>query len=188
MKSLLPFIVILVLSSGVYSQSGRRAREPRAATPSPDQQALEPPPKPKQDEGISAPTESATVTAERNQDYRCMDDGSLARILESGSVEQTPKQVDSQAVITSKPAPSYTKEARRNGIQGFVVLKLLFTADGKISRVRVIKGLRDGLTVNAIRAACKIKFKPAMKGGQPVARWVTAEYLFRLVESSIFTP
>jgi len=93
-----------------------------------------------------------------------------------------------RASITAKPKPSYTKEARRNGIQGFVVLKVLLAARGKISRVRVVKGLPAGLTENAIRAACKMQFKPAMKNGQTVSQWLTAEYVFRLADSSIFTP
>jgi TonB family protein len=96
--------------------------------------------------------------------------------------------VDEQAIIISKPPPSYTKEARRNSVQGFVRLKVLLAADAKISRVRVLKGLPAGLTESAIKAACKIKFKPAIKDGQPVARWVTAEYVFRVSDSSIFFP
>ena len=181
MKIILSVIAILVLSPFVYSQSGRRAKETRVPGPPPDQQANVSQSKPQQDE-------VPPVTAEKNQDYRCMDDGSLARILETDAAEQTVKKVDAQAMITSRPAPSYTKEARRNSIQGFVILKLLLTANSKMSRVKVLKGLPAGLTENAIRAACKIKFKPAIKDGQPVARWVTAEYLFRLAESSIFTP
>jgi hypothetical protein len=33
-----------------------------------------------------------------------------------------------------------------------------------------------------------MEFKPATKAGQPVAQWVTAEYVFRLADSSVFTP
>ena len=46
-----------------------------------------------------------------------------------------------------------------------MVLKVLLLADGKLDRVRVVRRLPYGLTENAIRAACEIKFKPAMKGG-----------------------
>lgn len=105
-----------------------------------------------------------------------------------GEVVLSAKEVDSRAVITAKPKPSYTREARREGIQGFVTLRVLLSARGKIARVRVTKGLRAGLTENAIRAACRMEFKPAIKGGQPVAQWLTAEYVFRLADSSIFAP
>ena len=139
----------------------------------------------------SAPEPPPQVTAEKNQDYRCTYDGSLARIIEADDNEEavvSAKEADVRATISAKPKPSYTKEARRNGIQGFVTLKVLLSARGKISRVRVVKGLPAGLTENAIRAACKMEFKPAMKSGQAVSVWLTAEYVFRLADSSIFTP
>jgi protein TonB len=139
----------------------------------------------------ASPDEPPAVTAEKNQDYRCSEDGSLARILDSddiGEVVVSGKAADTRATITAKPKPSYTKEARRNGVQGFVTLRVLLSARGKIARVRVVKGLPMGLTENAIRAACRMEFKPALKDGQPVAQWLIAEYVFRLADSSIFAP
>jgi protein TonB len=178
-------VAIFVFSSFAYSQSGRRAKETIAPVPPPAQEVNEPKPKP------TSQKEPPPVTAEKNQDYRCTEDGSLGRILETDPIDElvvSPKAVDVRAVITAKPKPSYTKEARRNGVQGFVTLKVLLSARGKIARVRVVKGLPAGLTENAIRAACKMEFKPAIKDGQPVAQWLTAEYVFRLADSSIFTP
>ena len=98
------------------------------------------------------------------------------------------KEVDVKAEITTRPDPAYTREARRVGVQGLVVLKVLLLGDGKLDRVKVVRRLPYGLTENAIRAACEIKFKPAIKAGQPVAQWVTLEYAFRLANSSIFGP
>ena len=186
MKYVVVLVAILVLSSSAYSQSGRRAREIKVPVPVPEQEAKEETkPKP------ASPDEPPPVTAEKNQDYRCSEDGSLARIIDTGGIDElvlTAKEVDAQAVITAKPKPSYTKEARRNYVQGFVTLKVLLSGRGKITRIRVVKGLPAGLTENAIRAACKMQFKPAMKNGQPVGQWVTAEYVFRLADSSIFSP
>lgn len=93
-----------------------------------------------------------------------------------------------KAEITARPEPGYTREARRVGVQGIVALKILLLGDGKIDRIRVVRRLPYGLTENAIRAACEIKFKPALKGGQPVSQWVMVEYGFRLANSSIFGP
>lgn len=175
---------VLAVSSFTYSQSGRRARQVPAAPPAPSPETNESTPK-------TAPTnEPPLVTAEKNQEYRCTEDGSLARIIEPDDTEVivSTKDTDVRATITDKPKPSYTKEARRDGVQGFVTLKVLLSARGKIARVRVMKGLPAGLTANAIRAACKIEFKPAMKDGQAVSQWLTAEYVFRLADSSIFAP
>jgi TonB family protein len=181
---LLVLLTVLVICAGAYSQSGRRAKE-ATAPPQPSPEAKETKP------GPPATGDPLLVTAEKYQDYRCTDDGSLARIIDPEDLSEavvSPKQADVRAAITAKPKPSYTKEARRNGIQGFVVLRVLLSARGKISRVRVVKGLPSGLTENAIRAACKMEFRPAMKSGQAVSEWLIAEYVFRLAESSIFTP
>jgi TonB family protein len=129
------------------------------------------------------------VTAEKDQDYRCTDDGTLAHLLDQDDVVGfLPKEVDVKAEIKARPDPSYTREARRVGVQGVVVLKALLKPDGKIDRVRVVQDLPFGLTENAIRAACEIKFKPAVKAGKEVPQWVTLQYVFRLANSSIFGP
>ncbi len=177
-------LAICVFSFSVYSQSGRKARELKMPVPLPDQPVNDAKSKPASDDSLP-------VTAEKNQDYRCSEDGSLLRILEPddiGEAVASPKDIDVRAEITSKPKPSYTKEARRNGIQGFVILRVLLSARAKIARVRVLKGLPAGLTENALRAACKMEFKPARKDGEAVTQWVTAEYVFRLADSTIFTP
>ena len=129
------------------------------------------------------------MTAEKDEDYRCSDDGSLAHLLdEPQGVTYTSKEVDTRAQITEKPEPRYTREATRVGVQGIVVLKVLLLPDGKLDRIRVVRRLPYGLTENAIHAACEIKFKPAIKNGEPVAQWVALEYGFRLAKSSIFGP
>ena len=180
-KFVFPLVAILALSALTYSQSGRRVVKPPPIVP----EVKEPAPKP------ATVAEPPPVTAEKNQDYRCTDDGTLARIIDADDKEEivvSAKESDVGAAISAKPKPSYTREARRNGVQGFVTLKVLLSARGKVARVRVVKGLPAGLTENAIRAACRIEFKPAMKNRQAVSQWVTVEYVFRLADSSIFTP
>ncbi len=174
-------ILILIFGMNAFAQSGRRAKTFPAPTPSPTPEAK------------ASPTPSlpprSQVTAERDEDYRCTEDGTLAHLLdrdEAGGF--SPKEVDVKAQVTAKPDPTYTREARRVGVQGVVVLKVLLLANGKLDRVRVVRRLPFGLTENAIRAACEIKFKPAMKAGKEVSQWVTLEYAFRLANSSIFGP
>jgi TonB family protein len=174
-------ILIILVGASAFAQSGRRTVPPPApiSTPTPE---AKPSPTP------SLPSRSQ-VTAEKDEDYRCTDDGTLAHLLDKDQVAGfSPKEVDVKAQITAKPEPGYTREARRVGVQGLVVLKVLLLGDGKLDRVRVVRRLPYGLTENAIRAACEIKFKPAMKAGQPVSQWVTLEYAFRLANSSIFGP
>ncbi|MEP6718889.1 MAG: energy transducer TonB [bacterium] len=183
MKFVILVTAILTFSSPTYSQSGRRAKTITSPAPA---ATAEPKPTPKADEQEAPP-----VTAEKNQDYRCAEDNGLERILAGAELNErivSSKDADETVQITKKPPPEYTREARRNGIQGFVVLKVLLAGDGKVSRIRIIKGLPAGLTENAIRAACRIQFKPGMKDGQPASLWMTVEYVFRLADSSIFRP
>jgi TonB family protein len=178
MPSTLALILILIFATSAFAQSGRRKGPVAAPTPTPTPEATP-----------SPPPSQALVTAEKDQDYRCTDDGTLAHLLDKPTVTAfTTKEVDVKAELTARPEPKYTRDARRIGVQGLVVLKVLLLPDGKIDRVRVARPLPYGLTENAIFAACEIKFKPAMKAGQPVAQWATLEYGFRLAESSIFGP
>ena len=169
---------VLILAAAVHAQSGRRGTT--IVVPVPPPEVFEP--------KAPVPAGSAPVTAQKNEDYRCTDDGSLAVIPPAEAEEKVEtEKPDTPAQILSKPTPSYTKEARRLGVQGQVILKVLLSSEAKISRIRVHRGLPAGLTENAIYAACKIRFKPALKNGVAVSRWVTVEYVFRVSQPSIFS-
>jgi len=181
-KLLKIIIVMLAVVLTVAAQSGRRKAPVASPTPSPEPQPAATP----KDLTPRAPQ----VTAEKNQDYRCTDDGTLAHLMDDpASVKGFQiKEVDTKAEILERPAAKYTEEARRIGVQGIVVLKVLVGANGEIDRIRVVRRLPYGLTESAIRAACEIKFKSAMKAGQTVPQWANVEYGFSLAKSSIFGP
>ena len=88
--------------------------------------------------------------------------------------------VDTKPVRVRLPNPGYTEAARQNRTQGSVILRVLVGEDGNVHDVRVVRGLPDGLTDNAINAARRATFKPAMKDGQPVAYWVALEITFNI--------
>jgi TonB family protein len=71
--------------------------------------------------------------------------------------------------ILYKANASYTEDARRNGIEGEVVLDVVFAWDGTINSIRVVRGLPDGLTEKAIEAALKTRFQPAVENGALVS-------------------
>lgn len=81
-------------------------------------------------------------------------------------------QVDERPVLLNRPQPWFTEEARRNKIQGVVRLRILVAASGKVTQVVVTRGLPDGLDLQAVRAAYQMRFKPAMKNGNPVSFWL----------------
>ncbi|MGI8734159.1 MAG: energy transducer TonB [Pyrinomonadaceae bacterium] len=175
MKALASTLILFLACSVGFSQSGRRVSDVKA-TSSPD-------PVP-----VTRLISVVRPTNERHLDYRCTRDGHHRVPETEDEIEQvlSSKMVDTRAVFRAKPRPGYTLEAQRNRKQGFVILKVALSAMGTISRVRVLRGLPFGLTESAIKAACKLQFKPAMKDGQSVSQWVTAEYVFRLPDSRLF--
>ncbi len=88
--------------------------------------------------------------------------------------------VTTRAVITAKPEPGFTEEARRAVITGTVRLRAVLAADGTVKYVLVLKGLSYGLTERCVAAARKIKFVPATLAGSPVSQFVILEYNFNI--------
>ena len=82
--------------------------------------------------------------------------------------------------LVYKPRPDYTEEARRLRIEGEVVLRVMFSASGNLQVLDVIRGLAHGLDENAVRAAEKIRFKPASSDGKPVDSVATVRIVFQL--------
>ncbi len=88
------------------------------------------------------------------------------------------KDVSTEPHILKRPEPAYPLEARNNGTGGKVILKVLLSSSGKVTFVRAVKELPDGLTESAVKAACQIRFEPATKDGRPVAQYGIVEYGF----------
>jgi Gram-negative bacterial TonB protein C-terminal len=83
--------------------------------------------------------------------------------------------------ILRKEKAEYTEEARAKGVEGTVVLSVVFLAHFPIPRVlRVIRGLPYGLSGQAVSAALKMRFHPALKDGVPVNVRGNIEFDFKL--------
>ena len=96
-----------------------------------------------------------------------------------------PKQAEAVAAvqpveILAKPKPQYTDEARKLGLEGEVLVQVVFPAAGPVQVVRVIKGLGHGLDEAAIHAAEQIRFKPAQQDGKPVDYPATVHIVFQI--------
>jgi TonB family protein len=70
--------------------------------------------------------------------------------------------------IIFKPQPVYTEEARSLKLEGEVLLEVMFGANGVLHVNRVVRGLGHGLDEAATAAANKMRFKPALRNGQPM--------------------
>lgn len=82
--------------------------------------------------------------------------------------------------ILDKPKPVYTAEARSQKIEGTVLLDVIFTAGGQVRVLGVVRGLGYGLDENAIDAARRIRFTPALQSGTPVDQHVTLHVVFQI--------
>jgi TonB family protein len=82
--------------------------------------------------------------------------------------------------ITFKPNPVYTEEARSLKLEGEVLLEVSFSANGTLHVNRVVRGLGHGLDEAAIAAANKIRFKPALRAGQPVDSTAVVHVTFQM--------
>ena len=82
--------------------------------------------------------------------------------------------------ILSKPKPIYTEEARRLGVQGEVLVEVMFGANGQAQALRVVRGLGHGLDAAAADAATRIRFQPAQQNGRPVDSTAIVHVVFEL--------
>lgn len=89
-------------------------------------------------------------------------------------------EVTKKALVLTKPEPAYTQAAKEAQIEGTVVLRAVFAADGTVSNILVVSSLPKGLTQRAIQGARKIKFVPAEINGRPVSMFMQLEYNFNL--------
>lgn len=82
--------------------------------------------------------------------------------------------------------PEYTAKAREKKIEGEVVLRALLQRDGKIKKVKVEKGLGEGLNDRAIEAVKRLGFLPAEFNGETVDALTLIVFTFKLEKVSIY--
>ena len=106
---------------------------------------------------------------------------------ESVATAEAPKKkaanngpADTAVTILDKPRPDYTADGRNLRLEGDVVLDVVFLASGQVQVNRIASGLGHGLDESATRAAQQIKFKPALREGQPVDYPARVRIEFRL--------
>ena len=82
--------------------------------------------------------------------------------------------------VLSKPVPQYTSEARELKVQGDVILRVTFTANGRVVVQGIVHSLGHGLDEEARRVAQRISFRPATRNGQAVDMTTNITITFQL--------
>jgi periplasmic protein TonB len=91
-------------------------------------------------------------------------------VYQAADVEEKPKRL---TTVT----PDYPEMARRAGIEGVVMLKLLVNREGQVDSVDTVKG-PDIFRKSSIDAAKRTRFSPARQNNRPVACWVLVPFRF----------
>lgn len=87
-----------------------------------------------------------------------------------------PGGADTQPEVANEFKPPYPEEAKKNEIEGTVVLKVTIDENGQVTDVKVLKGLGYGLDEASAAAMRKFKFKPATQGGESVGTTITYNF------------
>ena len=85
-------------------------------------------------------------------------------------------------VKVNAPVPQYTEEARRQRIQGVVILQAVVNCQGLVENVTVLQSLDPGLDQNSVDAISRWTFRPAMQNGKAVSVFYNLTVNFRLQE------
>jgi TonB family protein len=102
--------------------------------------------------------------------------------LSLGTVYRVEPHVTSSPRKVNAPAPEYSDEARRAGLEGSVILWLVVDAAGAPHDVQVQRPLGLGLDEKAVERIRTWTFEPGKKDGQPVPVKVNIEVSFTLYE------
>jgi TonB family protein len=98
-------------------------------------------------------------------------------------------------VVEEMPAPvndlqldlaqriKYPEEARKNEVEGNVVLQFVVKKDGNVDDVIVLKGLGSGCDEEAVKAVRSIKWHPGKEEGKPVDVRMTIPVAFALSDA-----
>lgn len=92
------------------------------------------------------------------------------------AVEEEPKYDD----VALQRRVQYPDMARRNGIEGIVLVGALIGKNGSIEKIQIIETDNEILNESAIRAVRETTFTPAKQNGQPVRLWVRIPIRYRL--------
>ncbi len=99
-----------------------------------------------------------------------------------GTVYRVEPHVISAPRTVNAPAPEYSDEARRAGLQGSAILWLVVDAAGAPQDVQIQRPLGLGLDEKAVERIRTWTFEPGKKDGQPVPVKINVEVSFRLYD------
>jgi protein TonB len=87
---------------------------------------------------------------------------------------------DKMPQVKNSFSPNYPEQAKRNGIEGTVYIKLFVNKDGKPVKPIVMRSDNEIFNQSALDAAMKFEFTPAIKDDRTLGVWVVVPFKFKL--------
>ena len=121
-----------------------------------------------------------------NRAYRFLSMGSLLLFLViwvsmASAQEYDASDVDTMPKIIRQMPVSYPAEAKRGGLEGHVVVRVLIGTNGKADKMEVVESEPEGVFDEAALKSLKYwQFRPGILGGELVATWVKIPLSFKL--------
>ena len=102
----------------------------------------------------------------------------VAAATDTEDIVYKPSEVDKRVQSIKKPKP---KASSCDASLGVTKFQAVFRKTGQVTDIRmVVESDCRSFNKNALKAVRKIKFKPAMKGGQPVSVLMFVEYVYQV--------
>lgn len=124
--------------------------------------------------GIDVGPKKGEAPRQQSAPKQASHDKAKEKVL-GGTAKGNPED-DNCTEAPSKPSPltrpseiEYTQDARANGIEGRLILKITVGADGSVTDVQVLGSVDGSLDAAAVAAVKTWTFKPAMRCGKPMA-------------------
>ena len=106
-------------------------------------------------------------------------------LIDIPATPQHPRGLD-EFFFYVKRSVKYPEEAKRDGVEGIVLLEYLIIEDGGFSNFKVLKGIGSGCDQEAIRIMQEytkgFKWNPAMKDGKPIPQRMVLPVTFSFGE------
>ncbi|MCL4808717.1 MAG: energy transducer TonB, partial [Thermoanaerobaculia bacterium] len=85
-----------------------------------------------------------------------------------------------EPVVKNRVAPAYPEEARKNKVQGSVILSVVVDGKGNVAKVETVESPDPMLAEAAIEAVKKWTYEPATLKGKPVKVQMKVTVTFKL--------
>lgn len=97
--------------------------------------------------------------------------------VEEPAIHRVSGDVEAPALV-NRVEPRYPEDARRDGLEGVVILEAVISASGCVRAVSVVKGVEPRLDFQSAKAVAQWRYRPARLDGRPVAvhLWVTVTF------------